>query len=316
MSRCSSATSSASRHSPSAGIPKRCVSFFPAISSWPAAIVTRYGGVVEKFIGDAVMALWGAPVAKEDDAERAVRAGLELVSAVPAYGASRGAELSARVGVATGSAAMTETAEEGLVVGDRVNTAARIQTVAPPGCCYVDATSMRLSASAIGFDDAGEHLLKGKASPEQLWRAVRVLSGVGGKQRVDGLEAPLIGRDTELRTVKDLFHASIERRLPRLVVVSGPAGVGKSRLGWEFEKYADGLVDTVLWHRGRCLSYGEGVAFWALAEIVRQRLGIAEEDSTAVAGGKLAEGLVRFVAEGEREYVAARLAPARGGTAR
>jgi class 3 adenylate cyclase/predicted ATPase len=272
------------------------------------AIVTRYGGVVEKFIGDAVMALWGAPVAKEDDAERAVRAGLELVSAVPAYGASRGAELSARVGVATGSAAMTETAEEGLVVGDRVNTAARIQTVAPPGCCYVDATSMRLSASAIGFDDAGEHLLKGKASPEQLWRAVRVLSGVGGKQRVDGLEAPLIGRDTELRTVKDLFHASIERRLPRLVVVSGPAGVGKSRLGWEFEKYADGLVDTVLWHRGRCLSYGEGVAFWALAEIVRQRLGIAEEDSTAVAGGKLAEGLVRFVADGEREYVAARLA--------
>ena len=123
-----------------------------------------------------------------------------------------------------------------------------------------------------------------------------------------GLEAPLVGRDVELRAVKDLFHACVERRTPRLVVVSGPAGVGKSRLGWEFENYLDGLVDTVLWHRGRCLSYGEGVAFWALAEIVRQRLGIAEEDQSEVAAAKLAEGLVRFVSDStERDYVGVRL---------
>ena len=83
----------------------------------------------------------------------------------------------------------------------------------------------------------------------------------------------------------------------RLVVVSGPAGVGKSRLGWEFEKYIDGIADTVLWHRGRCLSYGEGVAFWALAEIVRQRFGIAEEDPTEAAARSSNEGLVRFVAD-------------------
>ena len=130
---------------------------------------------------------------------------------------------------------------------------------------------------------------KSDVQEQRLWRAVRVLSAVGGSQRVDGLEAPLTGRDAELRTIKDLFHATADRRVPRLVLVSGPAGVGKSRLGWEFEKYTDGLAADVWWHRGRCLSYGEGVAFWALAEIVRQRLGIAEEDPPELAAGKLAE---------------------------
>jgi predicted ATPase len=173
----------------------------------------------------------------------------------------------------------------------------------------VDATTQRLAASAIGFADLGEHALKGKAQPQRLWRAVRVLAGVGGSQRVDGLEAPLIGRDAELRTVKELFHAAADRRVPRLVLVAGPAGVGKSRLGWEFEKYVDGLAGTVWWHRGRCLAYGDGVAFWALAEMVRQRLSIAEEDPADIAAGKLAAGLEEFVPDrGERAYIGARLA--------
>ena len=155
----------------------------------------------------------------------------------------------------------------------------------------------------------GSTQLKGKAGPVRLWRATRVLSAVGGSQRVDGLEAPLTGRDAELRTIKDLFHAAADRRVPRLVLVSGPAGVGKSRLGWEFEKYADGLKAQVWWHRGRCLSYGEGVAFWALAQIVRQRLGIAEEDPPEVAAGKLAQGLDRYVPDpGERAYAGLRVA--------
>ena len=135
-----------------------------------------------------------------------------------------------------------------------------------------------------------------------------MLSGVGGKQRVDGLEAPFTGRDAELRGLKDLFHGGVERRAPRLVVVSGQRGSASPVSGWEFEKYVDGIADTVLWHRGRCLSYGEGVAFWALAEIVRQRFGIAEEDAIEVASGKLEQGLVRFVAdEAERDYVGIRL---------
>jgi len=273
-------------------------------------VIGRYGGVVEKFIGDAVMAVWGTPTATEGDVERAVRAALDLVVAVAELGAEAGVPgLAVRAGVVTGEVAVTLGAVgEGMVAGDTVNTASRVQAVAGPRQVLVDAATQRLAGSAVGFADAGEHGLKGKAEPVQLWRATRVLSGVGGSQRVDGLEAPLTGRDAELRTIKDLFHAAADRRVPRLVLVSGPAGVGKSRLGWEFEKYADGLKAQVWWHRGRCLSYGEGVAFWALAEIVRQRLGIAEEDPAEVAAGKLAEGLARYVADpGERGYVGVRL---------
>ena len=274
-------------------------------------IIGRYGGVVEKFIGDAVMAVWGTPAATDSDAERAVRAALDLVSAVRELGAEADTpELAARAGVVTGEVAVSLGAVgEGMVAGDAVNTAARVQAAAQPGQVLVDEATHHLVASAIGFADAGSRRLKGKAEPRRLWRATRVLSAVGGVQRVDGLEAPLTGRDAELRTIRELFHATAERRIPRLVLISGPAGVGKSRLGWEFEKYADGLAGDVWWHRGRCLSYGEGVAFWALAEIVRQRLGIAEEDLAEAATAKLAAGLDRFVPDpGERTFIGPRLA--------
>jgi class 3 adenylate cyclase/tetratricopeptide (TPR) repeat protein len=273
-------------------------------------VIGRYGGVVEKFIGDAVMSVWGTPAATEGDAERAVRAALDLLAAVSEMGAQAGVPgLAARAGVVTGEVAVTlGAAGEGMVAGDAVNTAARVQAAAEPGQVLVDAATQRLAGSAVGFADAGEHALKGKAEPARLWRATRVLAGVGGSQRIDGLEAPLTGRDAELRTIKELFHAATGRRVPRLVLVSGPAGVGKSRLGWEFEKYVDGLAAEVWWHRGRCLSYGDGVVFWALAEIVRQRLSIAEEDTAEVAAGKLAAGLDRFVSDpGERGYIGARL---------
>jgi class 3 adenylate cyclase/predicted ATPase len=273
-------------------------------------VIGRYGGTVEKFIGDAVMAVWGAPVVAEGDAERAVRSAIDVVDAVAALGAELGApQLAARAGVVTREVAVTLGATgEGMVAGDAVNTAARVQAAAEPGTVLVDATTRRLASAAIGFEDAGPHVLKGKAEPEQLWRATRVLAGVGGAQRVDGLEAPLTGRDAELRTIKELFHAAADRRSPRLVAIVGAAGVGKSRLGWEFEKYIDGLASTVWWHRGRCLSYGEGVAFWALAEAVRQRLGIAEEDSTDTAAARLASRLAEIVADdAERDYVAVRI---------
>jgi class 3 adenylate cyclase/predicted ATPase len=273
-------------------------------------VIGRYGGVVEKFVGDAVMAVWGTPVAAEGDTERAVRAGLDLVGRVAELGTDADAPgLAARAGVVTGEVAVTLGAvDEGMVAGDAVNTAARVQAAAGPGEVLVDGATQRLAKSAIGFADAGEHALKGKAEPVRLWRATRVLAGVGGAQRVDGLEAPLIGRDAELRTIRELFHAAADRRVPRLVLVSGPAGVGKSRLVWEFEKYLDGLKAEVWWHRGRCLSYGDGVAFWALAEIVRQRLSIAEEDAAEAATAKLLEGLDRWVADpAERGYVGVRL---------
>ena len=273
-------------------------------------VIGRYGGVVEKFIGDAVMAVWGTPTAAEGDAERAVRAALDLVAAVEALGAEADVTgLTARAGVVTGEVAVTlGAAHEGMVAGDAVNTAARVQSVAAPGQVLTDGATYRLAGRAVGFAEVGAYTLKGKTEPQRLWRATRVLSAVGGSQRVDGLEAPLTGRNAELRTIRELFHAVADRRVPRLVLVSGPAGVGKSRLGWEFEKYADGLAAEVWWHRGRCLSYGEGVAFWALAEIVRQRLGIAEEDPAEVAVAKLEDGLDRFVADtDERAYIGARL---------
>ena len=273
-------------------------------------VIGRYGGVVEKFIGDAVMAVWGTPVAREGDAERAVRAALDLVAAVSDLGVEAGAELSARAGIVTGEVAVTIGATgEGMVAGDAVNTAARVQAEAEAGAVLVDEGTLQTTQGAIGFVDVGLHALKGKAEPVPLWRADRVLGYFGGQQRVDGLEAPLVGRDTELRLVKELFHACLDRGSPRLVVLTGPAGVGKSRLGWELEKYIDGLSSDVLWHRGRCLSYGDGVAFWALAEMIRRRFGIAEEDSSEVAAARLTDQLPQWLPdEAERAYVALRLA--------
>ncbi|HLH46210.1 MAG TPA: adenylate/guanylate cyclase domain-containing protein, partial [Acidimicrobiales bacterium] len=272
--------------------------------------VGRYGGTVEKFIGDAVMAVWGTPVAFEGDAERAVRAGLELVDLVAALGVEWGLPgLAARAGVVTGEVAVTLGASgEGMVAGDPVNTAARVQAAAPAGTVLVDEPTRRAAGPSVAFEDVGVHGLKGKADGQPLWRALRVVSWVGATRPADGLEAPLCGRDPELRGLKDLLHAGVDRRQARLVWVTGPAGVGKSRLAWELEKYVDGLAQAMLWHRGRCLSYGEGAAFGALGEMVRQRFGIADEDASDVAARKLAEGVTRFVADpAERSYVGVRL---------
>src|SRR5207245_1847009 len=144
-----------------------------------------YGGTVEKFIGDAVMAVWGAPAATEDDAERAVRAALELVAAVQALGEQVGVpELRARAGVLTGEAAVTLGAEgEGMVAGDLVNTASRLQALAPPGQVYVGEATRRSTEAAIVYEDTGAHVLKGKAEPVPLWRAVRVVAARGGAMK-------------------------------------------------------------------------------------------------------------------------------------
>jgi class 3 adenylate cyclase/tetratricopeptide (TPR) repeat protein len=274
-------------------------------------IVSRYGGVVEKFIGDAVMAVWGVPVAHEDDAERAVRAGLELAAAVAAMGHEVGAPGRAmRVGIVTGEVAGTVGATgEGMVAGDAVNTAARVQSAAEPGRVWVDEATRSLASAAITFTDTGEHPLKGKAEPVRLWVAGIVVAEVGGGQRVDGLEAPFTGRDADLRLVKELFHGTEESRRPRLVVLDGEAGIGKSRLAWEFEKYIDGLAARIRWHRGRCLSYGDGVAFWALAEAVRARFGLVEADTGDTVTERLDAGLEELVPDPrDRDWLRPRLA--------
>ncbi len=280
-------------------------------------IVARYGGTIEKFIGDAVMAVWGVPVAHEDDAERAVRAGLELVHAIAGMGEDIGAPgLAMRVGVVTGEVAVTVGATaEGMVAGDAVNTAARVQSTAQPGQVWVDDTTRSLTMAAISYRDEGGHELKGKAEPLHLWSARAVIAEVGGGQRVDGLEAPLTGRDRDLRLLKELFHATEDSGQPRLLVLDGEPGVGKSRLAWEFEKYIDGLTASVWWHRGRCLSYGDGAAFWALSEAVRGRLGLVESDTGPVIGEHLEQWLTACVGdESERDWLRPRVSALLGET--
>ena len=274
-------------------------------------VLERYGGTVEKFIGDAVMAVWGVPVSHEDDAERAVRAALELVAAVSALGDDIAtASVSVRVGVVTGEVAVTLGASgEGMVAGDAVNTASRVQTAAGPGEVWVDEATRAITAAAITFADAGLHSLKGKAEPLRLFRADQVVAARGGAQRVDGLAAPFSGRDREFRLVKELFHATLDERRARMVSVVGDAGLGKTRLVWEFEKYVDGVTQLTRWHRGRCISYGEGVAFWAFAEMVRSRIGAVEGDEPRVVADRLREALESLVAEpDERAYLQPRLA--------
>ena len=274
-------------------------------------LISLYGGTVEKFIGDAVMAVWGTPIATEDDAERAVRAALDLVAAVSALGDEVGApDLRARAGVLTGEAAVTIGAEgEGMVAGDLVNTASRIQSIAPPGNVYVGNSTRRATEQTIAYEDAGSHELQGKSGLFPLWHALRVVSGARGALKSQGLESPFVGRDRELRLIKELFHGSADDGTAHLVSITGIAGIGKSRLAWEFYKYFDGLPQTTYWHRGRCLSYGEGVTYWALADMVRMRCRIAEDEQSGSALEKLQAVLVEHVVdEEERRFVEPRVA--------
>jgi class 3 adenylate cyclase/tetratricopeptide (TPR) repeat protein len=269
-------------------------------------LIERYGGTVEKFIGDAVMAVWGTPTAREDDPERAVRAALDLVGSVSDLDPA----LNARAGVLTGEAAVTIGAKsEGMVAGDLVNTASRIQAAAGAGTVLVGETTRRASEAAIAYESAGTHELKGKAELVPLWRALRVTAARGGARRSTGLEPPYVGRERELRLVKELFHACADEGKAHLVSVVGIGGMGKSRVAWEFEKYIDGVAERILWHRGRCLAYGEGVTYWALAEMVRMRAEIAEGEDPPVARGKLGKAVETYVTDSEeREWVEPRLA--------
>ena len=275
------------------------------------ALIERYGGTVAKFIGDAVMAVWGTPVAREDDPERAVRAALALTQAVSALGAEVGMpELRVRAGVLTGNAAVEVGAEgEGMVLGDTVNTASRLQSLAAPGNVLVDDVTRRVSEAAIAYEDAGTHQVKGREQPVHAYRALRVVAGVGGARRSAGLEAPFVGRDAELERIVAAADEVAASGHARLIAIVGEAGSGKSRLLWEFFKHIDGVKQVVYWHQGRCLSYGEGVAYWALAEMVRARAEILEEEAPTAARAKLRALVEHYIAdERERRLVEPRLA--------
>ena len=273
-------------------------------------IVDRYGGAIEKFIGDAVMAVWGSPVAHEDDAERAVRAALDLVDAAGTLSTPSGTPLVVRAGVLTGEAAVAlEARGQGMVAGDLVNTASRLQSAAPAGTVLVGEATVRSSEASIDYEAAGEQLLRGKTAPVPAWRALRVAAGRRGSGRAARLEPPFVGRDDELRLIKDVFHQTVRERRARLVSITGVAGIGKTRLAWELEKHIDGLVDVVYWHQGRSPAYGDGLAYWALGEMVRGRARIAEADDPATARAKLAAMTAEYLVDpDERARVEPRLA--------
>ena len=274
-------------------------------------IIERFGGEVDKFTGDAVTAFWGAKRALEDDAERAVRAGLELIDAVEALGAELGIpEMAVRAGILSGEASVGSGGNQhGLVVGDIVNTASRLQSAADPGSVFVGETTQKLTDNAIRYESVGTHDMKGKSVPVAAWRALSVVGERGGKGKWEILEPPFVGRDDELRLLKDQLHATTRDGTARLVSIVGEAGIGKSRLAWELLKYVDGITEAIRWHQGRSPAYGEAVTFWALTEIVRSRTGIADTDEPLKARTKLRTAVAEHVTDlEEQQWIEPRLA--------
>ena len=274
-------------------------------------IIARYGGVTDKFIGDAVMGVWGASAAHEDDAERATRAALELVDMVDGLGDELGIEgLAARAGVLSGEASVGSGGNDhGLVVGDLVNTASRLQSIAPPGGVYAGLATRDLVGSAIEFTEVGDHIVKGKEIPVSVFHAVRVLALSTARRRGDLAEGPFVGRDDELRMLKDQLHATGREGRARLVSVIGEGGIGKTRLSEELLRYIDGITEDIYYHSGRSPAYGDGVTYWALGEMIRQRAGILETEDAAKARLKLRTMVADFAPDEEdQRWIEPRLA--------
>jgi class 3 adenylate cyclase len=253
--------------------------------------IESYGGTVEKFIGDAVMALFGAPVVHEDDPERAVRAGLAIVEAVAGLRHSNPAlDLHVRLGVNTGEALIALDADplrgEGMASGDVVNTAARLESAAPTDGVLVGEATYRATGRVIRYEPADPVSAKGKSEPVPAWQALEARSRFGVD--VDqGSRSAMVGRDRELDALRGAAERAFEGREVQLVTVVGVPGIGKSRLVWELQRWVDERPELIRWRQGRCLPYGEGVTYWALGEVLKAQAGILESDVAAEAAEKL-----------------------------
>ena len=244
----------------------------------------RFGGTVEKYIGDAVVGLFGAPAAHEDDAERAVRAALAIRDRARGTGAP---EL--RIAVATGIALVRLEAEiergEAMVVGDVVNTASRLQEAAQPGGVLVDEATWRATRDAVRYRRMRAVAVKGKREPVRAWEALAASTLPGVRPRSD---SAFVGRAAELTLLRAALARVRRERTVQLVTLVGVPGIGKSRLAEELAREVSEEPEAAAWWQGRSLPYGDGVAFWALAEIVKAEAGIRESDGEAAAGAKLA----------------------------
>lgn len=278
--------------------------------------VERFGGRVEKLMGDGVFAVFGAPAAHEDDPERAVRAALRMQRSVEDLNAADPElSLSVRIAVTTGEAIVQlsddDPDREG-IIGDVVNTAARLEAVAPPGGIVVDERTYLATRDAVVYADLDPVDIKGKVDPLPIWQptAARSRFGVAVDERH---VTPFVGRDAELAVLVDAFERTVREGTVQLVTVIGESGVGKSRLLHEFRENIDARSDLVWWRQGRCLPYGEGITFWALSEIVKAHAGILESASEADAMAKLHAAVKSLVTDpATAEWVRARLAPLAG----
>ncbi len=261
------------------------------------AELERYGGTVEKFIGDAAMAIFGAPVAHEDDPERAVRAALAIRDW------AREEDIELRVGINTGEALVTVDARpeagETMAAGDVVNTAARLQSAAPVNEIVVGEQTFHATERAIDYRGTEPVEAKGKSEPVAVWQVVGARARVG-VDRVHG--ARLVGRSREVDLLEDALGRVLEERSPQLVTLVGVPGIGKSRLVFELYEAIERHTELISWRQGRCLPYGEGVTFWALGEMVKAQVGILEGEDPAEAERKLSAGV-------EDPWVASHLRP-------
>jgi class 3 adenylate cyclase len=259
--------------------------------------IERYGGTVEKFIGDAVMAVFGAPVAHEDDAERAVRAGLRILEAISELNADDPSlSLQVRIGINTGEAVVSLNARpeegEGIVTGDVVNTAARLQGAAPIDGIACSGPTYRAVERIFEWEDLEPVSVKGKTEPLALYRPLAARARFGSDV-IRTHSTPLVGRELEKPLLVGTFERSASQRSCQLVTLVGEPGVGKSRLCAELFAHVEGRLGLTRWRQGRCLPYGEGIALWALGEIVKAECGIQETDSPAEAASKLESALPR-----------------------
>jgi len=271
----------------------------------------RFGGTVEKFIGDAVMAVFGAPVAHEDDAERAVRAAL----AIRDWILDEQAELQLRIGVNSGQALVSLGARpdvgEGMVAGDVVNTAARLQSNAPVNGIFVGEATWRATRDTIDYRRGEPVQAKGKAEPVEAWEALEARGriGVDISTRVRAL---LVGRRREIDSLLDAFERAQGLPSVQLVTLVGEPGIGKSRLVYELFEAIERQPELVFWRQGRSLPYGEGISFWALGEMVKAHTGILETDDEVEADRKLRETVAATVPSDDVEWTIAHLRPLAG----
>ncbi|HEX6788509.1 MAG TPA: adenylate/guanylate cyclase domain-containing protein [Gaiellaceae bacterium] len=275
------------------------------------AELERYGGTVEKFIGDAVMALFGAPVTREDDPERAVRAALAIRD-----WAREAGDLQVRIAVTTGEALVLLDARpsegEGMASGDVVNTAARLQAAAPVNGVLVSEATYRATRDVIDYEEREPVVAKGKTEPVRVWEAIHARSRLGMDLDQRAL-LPLVGRLRELDALVGAFERASEALEPQLVTLVGVPGIGKSRLVAELFQRIEALPDIVLWRQGRALPYGEGVSFWALSEMVKAQAGIQENDSLDVAREKLWASVEGIGGDTDHAWLMRQLLPLIGG---